>query len=152
MPLQVSFRLSPDEAADELRVHRTALQQGRLQQGTVQIIKRSLDARGKLPYFQFTAMVFAPGETVETQPGFIANNVSNCEEVHIIGFGPAGMFAALQLIEDGYKPVIFERGKEVKARRRDLAELCRNHVVDADSNYCFGEGGAGTYSDGKRQY
>lgn len=70
-------------------------------------------------------------------------------EVHIIGAGPAGLFAALECLELGMKPVIIERGKDVRARRRDLARLTKEHVVDPDSNYCFGEGGAGAYSDGK---
>ena len=76
-------------------------------------------------------------------------DVSSAKEVFIIGFGPAGMFAALKLIESGVKPVIIERGKEVRQRRRDLALINRKGIVDGDSNYCFGEGGAGTYSDGK---
>jgi uncharacterized FAD-dependent dehydrogenase len=69
--------------------------------------------------------------------------------VIIVGCGPAGLFAALRCIEHGLRPIILERGKDVRARRRDLAAINREHVVDPDSNYCFGEGGAGTYSDGK---
>jgi uncharacterized FAD-dependent dehydrogenase len=69
--------------------------------------------------------------------------------VIIIGAGPAGLFAALKLIEKGFKPIVLERGKGVKERRRDLAAITKFHLVDEDSNYCFGEGGAGTYSDGK---
>ena len=67
----------------------------------------------------------------------------------IIGAGPAGLFAALKLIENGIKPIIIERGKKVRNRRRDLAKLTKEHIVNPDSNYCFGEGGAGTFSDGK---
>jgi uncharacterized FAD-dependent dehydrogenase len=76
-------------------------------------------------------------------------NVANAQEVIVIGAGPAGLFAALQLIELGLKPIIIERGKDVRGRRRDLKAINRGHIVDEDSNYCFGEGGAGTYSDGK---
>ena len=76
-------------------------------------------------------------------------DVSKAEEVIIIGSGPAGLFAALQLIEEGKKPIILERGKDVQSRRLDLAKLTKEHIVNEDSNYCFGEGGAGTYSDGK---
>ncbi|MBY0426806.1 MAG: FAD-binding protein, partial [Cytophagales bacterium] len=73
----------------------------------------------------------------------------NGKKAIIVGFGPAGMFAALNLLERGIKPIILERGKDVRARRRDLAAINKDHVVGEDSNYCFGEGGAGTYSDGK---
>ena len=76
-------------------------------------------------------------------------NVSNSEEVIIIGSGPAGLFAALTLLENGKKPILFERGKDVRSRRRDIAAINKHHEVNPDSNYCFGEGGAGTYSDGK---
>ena len=67
----------------------------------------------------------------------------------MVGFGPAGMFAALRMIELGIKPIVLERGKVVKERRRDLAAMNKEHIVNPDSNYCFGEGGAGTFSDGK---
>ncbi|WP_299527457.1 NAD(P)/FAD-dependent oxidoreductase, partial [uncultured Lutibacter sp.] len=80
---------------------------------------------------------------------FDYNDVSSAKEIHIIGFGPAGMYAALRCIELGYKPIVLERGKNVKDRRRDLRAINQFHIVNEDSNYCFGEGGAGTYSDGK---
>ena len=75
--------------------------------------------------------------------------MSNAKPIHIIGFGPAGMYAALRCLELGYKPIVLERGKKVQERRRDLKVINRDHFVNEDSNYCFGEGGAGTYSDGK---
>ena len=80
-------------------------------------------------------------------PKFPALN--NTKPVAIIGSGPAGLFAALTLLERGIKPVIFERGKNVRERRRDLAAINKEGIVNPESNYCFGEGGAGTYSDGK---
>ncbi len=80
---------------------------------------------------------------------FEYKEVNNAPEVHIVGFGPAGMWAALRCLELGLKPIVIERGKDVRARRRDLKAVNRDNIVDADSNYCFGEGGAGTYSDGK---
>lgn len=114
------------------------------------ILRSSIDARGKLVRYQLRVLI-----TSLTEP-FIPNfqspqarNVSIKREVAIIGAGPAGYFAALSLIEQGLKPVIIERGKEVRARRRDLALLNREGKVNPESNYCFGEGGAGTYSDGK---
>lgn len=80
---------------------------------------------------------------------FRLKDVSKSKEVLIIGAGPAGLFSALRLIESGLRPVIIERGRDVSARKRDIARISREHIVDPDSNYCFGEGGAGTYSDGK---
>ncbi len=112
--------------------------------------RRSIDARGKNPVIRILADVFTGDTPVTenlTERKF--QNVSTAEPVVIIGCGPAGLFAALRLIELGFRPVIIERGKDVKARRRDLAQLNRNSVINPDSNYCFGEGGAGTYSDGK---
>ena len=82
-------------------------------------------------------------------PAFIAQEVSAKKEIAIIGAGPAGLYAALRAIEAGFKPIVFERGKDVRARRRDLAIINKEHTVNPESNYCFGEGGAGTYSDGK---
>lgn len=115
-----------------------------------QILKRSIDARSRVVVFRLKVLCFI-GEEYKAIPRvqFKLNNVSNEKEVHIIGAGPAGLFAALRLVELGYKPVLFERGKDVKSRRRDLAVLNKERVVNPESNYCFGEGGAGTYSDGK---
>ncbi len=114
-------------------------------------LKRSLDARGKTVWVNLSLKVFInePFHEIEIQK-FNFNDVSKAEkQVIIIGAGPAGLFAALTLIELGIKPIILERGKDVRARRRDLALLNKEGVLNPDSNYCFGEGGAGTYSDGK---
>lgn len=113
------------------------------------LIKRSIDAR-KNPIkvnLRFEAYIneYPPAE----EDPFLLNNVEDKEEVHIIGAGPAGLFAALQAIHLGLKPILFERGKAVRARRRDLAKINKEQIVNPESNYCFGEGGAGTYSDGK---
>ncbi|MCX7744326.1 MAG: FAD-binding protein [Flavobacteriales bacterium] len=114
------------------------------------LLRQSIDARGKTVKFQQRYQVFI-GEHRIPEPEFspVFKNISNAEPVHIIGAGPAGLFAAIQLIALGKKPIIIERGKDVKARRRDLALLTKQHIVNPESNYCFGEGGAGTYSDGK---
>ncbi|MFA7273568.1 MAG: FAD-binding protein [Crocinitomicaceae bacterium] len=111
--------------------------------------KRSIDARKR------EIKVNATFEYIDAQSQWPAEvlyapkTVDPKKVIHIIGAGPAGLFAALRAIELGWKPIIFERGKDVKSRRRDLAELNKNHIVNPESNYCFGEGGAGTYSDGK---
>ena len=113
------------------------------------IVRRSIDARGKHPVFRLRVEVSnRPLSTVHDAPPAFSS-VAHAEPCIIIGAGPAGLFAALECIRQGVKPVIFERGKDVRARRHDLAAINREGIVDADSNYCFGEGGAGTYSDGK---
>ncbi len=114
------------------------------------VLRKSIDARKPLIYFNYKVKVFINEETLEENPVKLNyKNVSNAKEIHIIGFGPAGMFAALRCLELGYKPVVFERGKRVNERRRDIKAINQNHFVNKNSNYCFGEGGAGTYSDGK---
>lgn len=116
----------------------------------VEIVRKSVDARKKPVKINLKVLVFVKEDFVEQaieKPDI--PDVSKMEEVLIIGAGPAGLFAALKCIELGKKPVIIERGKDVRSRRRDLKAINIDHVVDEDSNYCFGEGGAGTYSDGK---
>lgn len=115
----------------------------------IKIHKRSIDARGRRVVFRIQLIVYIDEEILAPVFEFNPENVSDARPVLIIGAGPAGLFAALQCIEDGMKPIIFERGKDVKNRRRDLAALNKLGVVNSESNYCFGEGGAGTYSDGK---
>ena len=112
-------------------------------------VRRSIDARSSNPVFKILADVFI-NENPNTQTSVINyKHVNSSKKIIIVGCGPAGMFAALKLIELGIKPIIFERGKDVQARRRDLRSIQQFHEVNPNSNYCFGEGGAGTYSDGK---
>ena len=113
------------------------------------ILKKSIDARQKHVKINLKIDVYINEERLEKVEKTKYKNVSKSKEVIIIGAGPAGLFAALKLIEEGIKPIIIERGKQVRNRRRDLAKITKEHIVNEDSNYCFGEGGAGTFSDGK---
>ena len=116
----------------------------------IEILKRSIDARQKTTKINLKVAVYIKEEFVQRVEDFPEyQDVNGKDEVIIIGAGPAGLFAALKLIENGKKPIVIERGKDVRSRRRDLVNLTKKHIVDEDSNYCFGEGGAGTFSDGK---
>tara|TARA_R110002049_G_scaffold32570_6_gene108307 strand:+ start:1739 stop:3295 length:1557 start_codon:yes stop_codon:yes gene_type:complete len=116
----------------------------------IKVLRKSIDARKPKIIFNYKVAVYiseALPKTSEYQ--FNYKDVTKAKPIHIIGFGPAGMYAALRCIELGFKPIVLERGKNVRDRRRDLKAINRDHIVNEDSNYCFGEGGAGTYSDGK---
>lgn len=116
----------------------------------VKVLRKSIDARKKEIILNYKVAVYINEEASENPAyTFDYKDVSKAKEVHIIGFGPAGMFAALRCIELGFKPIVLERGKKVQERRRDIRAINQDHIVNEDSNYCFGEGGAGTYSDGK---
>ena len=116
----------------------------------IEIVRRSIDARQKKIKINLRIDIYVNTKfNVNKEKIRDYKNVSTKEEVIIIGAGPAGLFAALKLIEKGLKPIILERGKNVRNRRRDLAKITKEHIVNNDSNYCFGEGGAGTFSDGK---
>jgi hypothetical protein len=116
----------------------------------VKVLKKSIDARKPKIIFNYKVAVYIRETLPKTSEyQFDYKDVSNSKPIHIIGFGPAGMYAALRCIELGFKPVVLERGKNVQDRRRDLKAINQDHIVNENSNYCFGEGGAGTYSDGK---
>lgn len=115
----------------------------------LQILRRSIDARSKNPVYRISALAFINETPPQISSHINFKPVGNNKKVIIVGFGPAGMFAALRLIELGIKPIILERGKDVQTRRKDLKAIQQYGQVNPDSNYCFGEGGAGTYSDGK---
>ncbi len=154
MQQQLTFKLLPHEAADATAIKKAISSSAGKKLSAVTgfyLLKKSIDARAKTIWVNLTVNAFIDEPFFErAAPKFYFKDVSNAEKkTVIIGAGPAGLFAALQLIEKGIKPIILERGKDVRARRRDLAALNKEGIVNPDSNYCFGEGGAGTYSDGK---
>ncbi len=116
----------------------------------IKVVRKSIDARKPKIILNYKVSVFIKEPLPETSDyTFDYKEVSKAKPIHIIGFGPAGMWAALRCIELGFKPIVLERGANVKDRRRDLKAINQDHFVNENSNYCFGEGGAGTYSDGK---
>ncbi|MFZ9942687.1 MAG: NAD(P)/FAD-dependent oxidoreductase [Bacteroidia bacterium] len=149
----VELALSPEKAADELSWKAEATRLSGVSDRDIRLIqikKRSIDARSKRIVIRMQVEIITTAEEFHPPQDVLRlQNVVNAPAVAVIGCGPAGLFAALRLIEQGIKPILIERGKPVRERRRDLAQLNRDRVVNPDSNYCFGEGGAGTYSDGK---
>jgi uncharacterized FAD-dependent dehydrogenase len=148
----IQLNLPPQIAADEAAVIKASASQAGISVqsvSSIRILKRSVDARQKNIRVNLSIEVFTGDEPALSISPYKPVNVSKSREVIIVGAGPAGLFSALRLIELGLKPVIIERGRDVSARKRDIARISREHTVDPDSNYCFGEGGAGTYSDGK---
>lgn len=149
--MQVQFQVSPEEAKDDAFLAKRISEEIGQPVGSFDFswLKRSIDARKRAIKINATFAIVAKGALPAFDPDFHPQNVANSPEVHIIGAGPAGLYAALRALEIGLKPIVYERGKDVRARRRDLALLNKEHLVNPESNYCFGEGGAGTYSDGK---
>ena len=154
MQKNISLKLLPSEAGSRVIIKQYIAKAEAVSVSAVSgftILKHSIDARGRQPRINlslkaFINEAFQPRELLPFDFRDVRNSFTR---VIIIGAGPAGLFAALQLIEKGIKPIILERGKDVRARRRDLAILNKEGEVNPESNYCFGEGGAGTYSDGK---
>lgn len=149
----IEIKLTPAEAAKDEVIHKRAADICQLKPAAIDevvVLRKSIDARGSQPLILLKLEVYV-GEKQHPEPALLDNlkNVLESAEVIIVGAGPTGYFAALELIELGLKPVIFDRGKDVRARRRDLRAIQQFGIVNPNSNYCFGEGGAGTYSDGK---
>ena len=154
MQKNISLKMLPHQAADAAIIKDHIIKTLAAKPSSVtgfRIFKQSIDARGKQPWINISAEVFID----EPYSDYSFNKII-FKDVHhaensalIIGAGPAGLFAALTFLEHGIRPIIIERGKNIRARRRDLALLNKKGIINTESNYCFGEGGAGTYSDGK---
>ncbi len=154
MPKEILLQVSPETASNDVLLKNHLSKKYHFLVNDVRkivVLKKSVDARQKTVKINLKVAVYFNDEPFFDQNFDLPHykNVSNAAEVIIIGAGPAGLFAALQLIELGLKPIVLERGKDVRGRRRDLKAINVDQVVNPDSNYCFGEGGAGTYSDGK---
>lgn len=152
MQKTIETTLRPEEAFDPEVFKEVILKRARIDnpEAVVRPLRRSIDARSRNVKVNIKAQVFL-NEEVPPLLSYKRDypDVTNADSVIVVGLGPAGMFAALRLIELGLKPIVIERGSVVRQRRRDLAAINKDHVVNPESNYCFGEGGAGTFSDGK---
>jgi hypothetical protein len=152
MPKDIELKLLPEQAFDEAFI-KTAVARGLGRSpesiGFIQALKRSIDARKQVVYNLLFRVYDQNEALIPDAQGFDIKNKALKHRVAIVGFGPAGIFAAFALLEQGIQPIVIERGKTVQKRRRDLAALNKSLIVNPESNYCFGEGGAGTYSDGK---
>ena len=149
---EFQMRLSPEVAfTPELLEQEIASKTKMSPELGFRVVRRSIDARGRKVMVNLAVQIALKPDLEEIISYSTDNlpNVESAKPVIVVGAGPAGLFAALQLIELGLKPIVVERGKDVQARRRDLAAINKEHIVNPESNYCFGEGGAGTYSDGK---
>ena len=150
---EYQLRILPEQAASEQSLKQYISREKGLDVRTInaiRILKRSIDARQRTIYVNLTIRVFVNETPSEEE--FVRTDYPNVEgrpAVIVVGAGPGGLFAALKLIESGLRPIVVERGKNVRERKEDLARISREHKVDAESNYSFGEGGAGAYSDGK---
>ena len=154
MQKNLQLSLPPNEAASQEEILRAISKETGIPAGRIRgfnRLKQSIDARSRTIWVNLSILIYIDEPFQEiTHPDFQFKDVSKAsKKVVIAGAGPAGLFAALRLIELGIQPIILERGKEVRARRRDLAAMNKEGIVNPESNYCFGEGGAGTYSDGK---
>ncbi len=149
----IELSLTPEEAYNDALYTSTLRKKLLLSQDDevlIQPLKRSIDARGKKVVVRIQVKLVKKEDYPSRVPVKEKyRSVADALQVIVVGAGPAGLFAALRLIEEGIKPIVIERGKDVQSRRRDIAAINKFHIVNPESNYCFGEGGAGTYSDGK---
>ena len=150
---EFQLRLSPRDASSLSSIKQVLTKEAavRLDEITsVRILKRSIDARQRNIFVNLKVCAYINEEPADLQyTPTEYKDVSCCPQAIVVGAGPGGLFAALRLIERGIRPIVIERGKNVRDRKQDLARITKTHEVDPESNYCFGEGGAGAYSDGK---
>jgi uncharacterized FAD-dependent dehydrogenase len=152
---EIDLIVSPQEASDIKNILPLAIKKAGVKEADIassKIIRRSIDARSKTGNIRVNLrvlLILKGDDTKQEEINFNYQDVSSKEEIIVVGAGPAGLYASLRLIELGFKPVILERGKEISERKQDIANIHKTLQVDPESNYAFGEGGAGTFSDGK---
>lgn len=152
MQKEIEITITPEQVNNQqiiLQNLANALKIGAAKINNFKILKRSIDARSRKVIFRLQVRAYIDEDLIEEKRIHTYSQITNAKTVIIVGAGPAGLFAALQCLENGLTPIIIERGKDVKQRRRDLAAINKQGLVNTESNYCYGEGGAGTYSDGK---
>lgn len=153
MLIDVDLRITPKEAADIGLVKILAASKSKIEESKISdisILKKSIDARQKIVFVNLKIRLYV--DEVKPEISYAVTlypDVRDAPSAIVVGAGPGGLFAALKLIELGVRPIVVERGKNVRERKRDMATINREHIVNSESNYCFGEGGAGAYSDGK---
>ena len=153
MTQEYQLRILPEIAANEQKLKEYLSKEKGLNLRDItatRILKRSIDARQRTIFVNLKVRAYIKEMPQEDEyERTIYNNVEGKLQVIVVGAGPGGLFAALRLVELGLRPIVIERGKDVRERKKDLAQINREHTVDPESNYSFGEGGAGAYSDGK---
>lgn len=152
MQKEIEITLAPEQVSNDQIILKNLSKALNVQIHTItgfKILKRSIDARSRKVIYRLQVRAYINEVIEEQSSNYSYPKINSNKTVIIVGAGPAGLFAALQCLENGIKPILIERGKDVKQRRRDLAAINKQGLVNTESNYCYGEGGAGTYSDGK---
>ena len=152
MQKEIEIAIAPEDAGNDQLILEMTAAALKIQPSVIhqfKILKRSIDARSRKVVYRFQVRAYINESAPLAELSIAYPKINNAKTVIIVGAGPAGLFAALQCLQNGLKPIVIERGKDVKQRRRDLAAINKQGLVNTESNYCYGEGGAGTYSDGK---